>query len=484
MKRFIISILIIVISLFFINSKANFKYNVNYITVNRHMENTERLKNDDVAVYNYIISEIKNYDVEIEEYDETIIVTKKSDNPNAKDIGFITNYNSFNNTNSHSLSLGTMLSSIQSYNKQTTSNNLYFIFSKNNSEAINDNISYLNDTPYILNQLDFVFSFNSIGNTGDVFINETSKVNKDITLFFKNSVSAASGFSDIALKNNEIELNGVQSLTFGLLNSAHLELEKIDMKNLDENTKNNYINTINELVISSHSYEFEETNTSLFYFNYFDSFITINDYLAYAFLAIAALLTIIYSIYYSNQINIVKTLLYTITNSVVLAIAFLFSILPLSELLELFNIDNSNTLIVDFIYLSTLLVILLIAIIIVTISKFKYDMTFVQTIISSIIILFILSVSFYVKFQTINVILAVLSIIFAISLYFVKQENRSMEKIITVVTIISLPIITYEIYFIYALSSVTSIFSYAVTIACYTQIILPIIIFFKKKIRT
>lgn len=477
MRKYIISILIIIISVFFINSKANFKYDVNYLAANRHINKmvSTDVENKDEYIHKYIISEVKNYDVEIEEDNDYIIVKKQSSNSNAKTIGFISHYNVFdkkNDVNNSALSTSSMLESIQAYNNHQTNNNLVFIFSKNNNSSLNGNIEFLKNHNELYKNIDYLFSLDSRGVSGELYIYNSSPINSDIISFYKNSVTSASGFSDFAINHNNIDLEETQVISLALLNDDNTYfLSTNTLNDLDENSRNIYINTVNELVKNAHDYNFDGLNNSVVYFNYLDSFISINFNIMLIMLAISLIGMVLYIIIHKNILNSKNIFMYTLLTFSIFIFALINILVPFSELAYLLQKIGIKD-ITNKIYFTLTIIFILYGIFIHHIAKKHYPLSNTEVVATSYLstISFMLITTIFTG--TTNIALVIILLLFSLMLWIVHYSKNNIS--IYIFMLAAIPIIVYNLYFIYSITTLETITYFIIMLAINVTITLPI----------
>lgn len=486
MRKFIIAFLIILVSFFFVNNKANFKYDVNYLTANRHMDElvTITSENKEEAIYKYILNEVSKYDVEVIEHSDSIIVIKNSHKTNAKDVGFITNYNSFEEdlaVNNSALAVSSMLGTIQAYNNQETDNNLYYIFSKNKDKTLNGNISFLQTNKKEFEDLDYIFSFDSKGVEGELYIYRSTQNNKTITNFYKETVTSAAGFSDFTVNFDTVKLDDVELMSFALLNNEYLyksEANTLDI--LDENSINNYVNTVNELVKNSHTYDFNSESKELTYFNYLDNFVTLNAATVIVSLVVSIIGFMAFIYMARNELNYKKISISSLIYLTILPFAIMMSILPIREILSFFTSNEGRMFIENITYGFVIIITLIYAGFAYSMVHKKYKFTYTECIISSIINTYIFITALSVALQSLNAILSITALLLVIILYLYKYVTKKQGLILNTFMTLILPVIMFSLYFMYSITNTSTLIFFTILYAIYVTIVLPIFLFHEK----
>lgn len=496
MRKYIISIMVVLVSLFFINSKANFKYDVNYFTVNRHMEELIGFESDEKEEYirNYIFEETTNYNVEVVDNVDYIIVNKQSENSNAKNIAFVTHFNGLtNNTsvNNSALPISTMLSSIRAYNKYDTSNNISFVFLKNPELTLDGNMSFLNKHSELNKKFDYTFSFDTRGTSGDLYIYSTTENNESIIDFYKQNVTSVSGSSDLSNVYNKSKVKQGESLSFSTFENAHSYFSDANtLKILNENTVNKYTNTMDELVKGAHTYEFIDDDQDMVFFNYLDSLVVLDSVAISVLVALSFIALIAYYILFKVELNIKNIALATVLSFSIIIFALVISMLPLQEFLDRFTqtpLTNFNTKILyvknNLVFIVVLASTIAYGIIISEFSKIHSNLTFKENIISSCLLLVIFNIASIIMFNNLNVIFSIIFILNIILLYLMQYLKLSTTIIQIIFMVVVIPIITHSLFLMYIIATPARISYFALLLGVYLAIALPIIaIEYKQKL--
>ncbi|MFV0499092.1 MAG: hypothetical protein ACK5NF_03560 [Bacilli bacterium] len=471
MKKYIICIIIILISCFFINTKANFKYNVNYNAVNRHVERINTYSNSYDTVYNYILAEVSKYDVEVSKDNNSIIVKKFSKNTNAKTIGFITkyvvsNYNSLDNNNS--IAVSSFIGAIQTYNNHNSNNNLIFIFTNDSLDTLDSNIDYIKNNKKLYKTIDYLFSFNTSGNSGELYLYNSSN-DQNIINFYKSYVTSKSGFSDFELGHSNPNTNNFAS--FGIFNNTSSDLYG-NISKFNDNSKNLFINTINELAAGAHEYNFSNSSSKVSYFNYFDSFISISNNVINGLAIISILMYICYLYKNKSNLNFKKIGKYLILNMSTLIIPIMTYIIAINEFayfLDKFGINYLK----ELIFGSVLIIILISTFITNKISQNHYKINKKENIILTITSNILLVVINLVLFSQVISILILTLVLLTMILIFIDKID--FKILLLIFLIIILPIITHNLYFMYNILTIDEISIFTLVAITYSLILTPIL---------
>lgn len=494
MRKYIISIIIVLISIFFINSKANFKYNVNYFTVDRHMEELVNFKSDDrnEYVHDYIYSEVSKYNVEVTETDDYVLVEKKSKNSNAKNVAFITHYNGLpdkDKVNNNALPVSSMLSSIRSYNNIETNNNITFIFSKNDDLTLEGNVKFLSSNKKLINKFDYTFSFDTRGMSGDLYIYSSTKDNKEIIDFYRENVTSVAGSSDLSSiyeDNDQISGEAISLTTFE--DSHYFFSNEYTLKTLSENTINQYANTIDELVKGAHTYNINGEKNDVIYFDYFDCLIVIDYFIFFVAFIVLSIAFAIFLFLNKNTLNFKNLILTALLSLSIILFTIIISMFPLQEILEKFTTSPTSVAHTAILYVKNSLVfiavIALATVYGIIISKFankRYDLAFKENIISCSIIIIFINIGSIIITQRINTIASLMFILYVITIYLIRYAKISNRVLQYTFILTILPVITYNLYLMYIIATPARLIYFATLLGIYYAIFLPTLVVKSKK---
>ncbi|MFV0424207.1 MAG: M28 family peptidase [Bacilli bacterium] len=294
-------------------------------------EEDEVIYKDDGEVFEYGVS--------------NIYATLKANNPseNKKNIAFVSHYDSAVGSygaGDAGLAVISFFAGLDSIIEQARVNDITILITDHEESGL-IGANYIADYhPELLEQIDFLYNWESRGTGGNVILFETTENDyqavKNYSKVVKQQFAASFATAVYGRMPNGSDFtvfkeSGVEGLNFAMIEQFadyHTKQDHID--NIPKETFNNYINNVEQLMVDSAINDFTiKSTSSSVYFNYFDKAIVVNEYVVSVMLVVSILL-LGYIIFMEKDIEL-KYVAFTILAVIIsFIIANLLALIPIS----------------------------------------------------------------------------------------------------------------------------------------------------------